>query len=179
MFIFSFSPCIYIYAGFPGGSGDKVSACNAETWVQFGKIPWWRKWLLTPVFLPGKFLGLRSLVEYSPRGSNESDMTKWLHLLSFRHLCVCVCVCVCDWVHTHTHAHVQLFATTWTVAHQDPLSLEFSKQEYLNRLPFPTPGDLLNPEIETVSLFCIGGQILYHWAPWKSLCIVFMNCSVD
>ena len=37
---------------------------------------------------------------------------------------------------------VQLFATPWTVAHQIPLSLEFSRQEYWSRLPFPSPGDL-------------------------------------
>ena len=39
-----------------------------------------------------------------------------------------------------------------TVARQAPLSLEFSRQEYWNRLLFPTPGDLLNPEIKAVSL---------------------------
>ena len=43
---------------------------------------------------------------------------------------------------------VQLFATPWTVAHQAPLSMEFSRQEYWSRLPFPSPGDLPNPGIE-------------------------------
>ena len=37
--------------------------------------------------------------------------------------------------------------TTWTVAHQAPLSIEFSRQEYWNGLPFPSPGDLLDPGI--------------------------------
>ena len=36
----------------------------------------------------------------------------------------------------------------WTVAHQTPLSMEFSRQEYWSVLPFPSPGDLLNPGIE-------------------------------
>ena len=40
-----------------------------------GKIPWRRKWQPTPVFLPGKFHGRRSLVGYSPQGHKESDMT--------------------------------------------------------------------------------------------------------
>ena len=40
------------------------------------------------------------------------------------------------------------FATPWSVAHQAPLSLEFSRQEYLSGLPFPSPGDLLEPGIE-------------------------------
>ena len=39
-------------------------------------------------------------------------------------------------------------ATPWTVAHQDPLSMEFSRQEYCSGLPFPSPGDLHNPGIE-------------------------------
>ena len=52
-----------------------------ETWVRswIGKIPWRRKWQPTPVFLPGKSHGLRSLVGYSPRGRKESDTTERLH----------------------------------------------------------------------------------------------------
>ena len=42
-------------------------------WV--GKIPWRRKWKLTPVFLLGKFHGQRSLVGYSPWGYKELDTT--------------------------------------------------------------------------------------------------------
>ena len=45
-------------------------------------------------------------------------------------------------------SRVQLFATLWTVAHQAPLSLEFSKQEYWSGLSFPLPGDLPNPGIK-------------------------------
>ena len=37
---------------------------------------------------------------------------------------------------------------SWTVAHQVPLSMEFSKQEYWHGLPFPSPGDCPDPEIE-------------------------------
>ena len=43
---------------------------------------------------------------------------------------------------------VQLFATPWTVAHQSPLSMGFSRQEYWSGLPFPSPGDFPNPGIE-------------------------------
>ena len=42
---------------------------------------------------------------------------------------------------------VQLFVTPWTVAHQAPLSLEFSRQEYWSGVPCPSPGDLLDREI--------------------------------
>ena len=36
----------------------------------------------------------------------------------------------------------------WTMAHQVPLAMEFSKEEYWSGLPFPAPGDLPNPGIE-------------------------------
>ena len=36
----------------------------------------------------------------------------------------------------------------WTVAHQAPLSMGFSRQEYWSGLPFPSPGDLSDPGIE-------------------------------
>ena len=47
---------------------------------------------------------------------------------------------------------VQLCATPWTVAHQSPLSMGFSRQEYWSGLPFPTSGDLPDPRIEPISL---------------------------
>ena len=43
------------------------------------------------------------------------------------------------------------FATPWAAAHQAPLSMEFSRQEYWSGLPFPTPGDLANSGNELVS----------------------------
>ena len=45
-----------------------------------------------------------------------------------------------------------LTVTPWTVACQAPLSMKFSRQEYWSWLPFPTPGDLPDPGIETSSL---------------------------
>ena len=43
-------------------------------------IPWNRKWQPTPVFLPGKFRGQRSLVGFSLWGHNELDMTEHKHM---------------------------------------------------------------------------------------------------
>ena len=43
-------------------------------------------------------------------------------------------------------------ATSWIVAYQAPLSMEFFRQKYGTRLPFPTPGDLANPGIEPMPL---------------------------
>ena len=39
-------------------------------------------------------------------------------------------------------------ATPWTVAHQAPLSMGFPRQEHWSGLPFPSPGDLLDPGME-------------------------------
>jgi len=40
---------------------------------------------------------------------------------------------------------------SWTIPHQAPLSMEFSRQEYWSRLPLPSPGDLPNPGIRPAS----------------------------
>ena len=75
---------------FPRCRSGKESICPCrrckrlgfDPWV--GKIPWGRKWQPTPVFLPGKSHGHRSLVGYSPWGCKESDTTERLHFpLSF------------------------------------------------------------------------------------------------
>ena len=50
--------------------------------------------------------------------------------------------------------------TPWTIAHQAPLFVEFSRQEYWSGVPFPSPGDLPNPGIEPRSPHC--KQILSH-----------------
>ena len=54
---------------------------SAFKWVYFSfsplLFPWSRKCQPTPVFLPGKFQGQRSLAGYSPWGHQESDMTEW------------------------------------------------------------------------------------------------------
>ena len=64
---------------FPGSLDGKESACKCrrlrfDTWVR--KIPWRRAWQPTPVSLPGKAHGQRSLVGYSPWGCTESDTTE-------------------------------------------------------------------------------------------------------
>ena len=58
---------------------------------------------------------------------------------------VCVCVCV-------SHSVASDSFQPRTVAHQAPLSVEFSRQEYWSALPFPSPGDLPDPGIEPVPL---------------------------
>ena len=62
----------------------------------------------------------------------------------------CVCVCMCAYI----LSFIQLFVTLWIVAHQAPLFMEFSRQEYWSRLPFSIPGDL--PDLESnLCLLCL------------------------
>ena len=77
---------------------------------------------------------------FSPSGS--------CHLLNIPFILLCVYVLNC----------VQLFVSPWTVACQAPLCMEFSRQEYLSGLPFPSPGDLPDPGIESVSLISLHQQ---------------------
>ena len=59
--------------------------------------------------------------------------------------------------------HVQLFATPWTVAHQAPLSMGFSRQEYWSGLPFPSSRELPDPGMEPAScVSCTARWVLYH-----------------
>ena len=53
-----------------------------EPWVQClgQKTPWSSKWISTPVFLPGKFHGHRSLAGYGPWGCKEQDTTERAHM---------------------------------------------------------------------------------------------------
>ena len=51
------------------------------------------------------------------------------------------------WSEVKLLSHVRLFATPWTVAYQAPQSMGFSRQEYWSGLPFPSPGDLPDPEM--------------------------------
>ena len=48
-------------------------------------------------------------------------------------------------------------ATPWTVDRQAPLSIGFPRQEHWSVLPFPPPGDLLDPEVESESPALAGG----------------------
>ena len=65
---------------------------------------------------------------------------------------------------------IRLFVTLWTIAHQVPLSTEFSKQEYQSKLSFPTPGYLLEPEMETASfvLPALAGEFFTTVTPGKT-----------
>ena len=102
--------CLQHLTGLPWWLSGKESAHRRRRhrfnpWVR--KILWRMKWQPTPVFLPGKSQGQRSLVNYSPWGCKESDMTKQLHHIfnsttsltvnreSSKYTALSVCKCEC------------------------------------------------------------------------------------
>ena len=72
---------------------------------------------------------------------------------------------------------VRLFVTPWTVAHQAPLSMEFSRQEYWSGLPFLSPGDLPNPGIRPWSPV-LQGDSLPSEPPGKPSWVLLMHFSL-
>ena len=94
-----------------------------------------------------------SYFTYSTRNSAQCYVAAWMEgEFGEECVCMCVCVCVCVCACTRTRSVMSDSATPWTVAHQAPLSMGFSSQEYWSRLPSPSPGDLPNPGVEPTSL---------------------------
>ena len=104
-----------------------------------------------------------------------------LALLLPVHLALCMHVCVLS-----HFSCVHLFAAFQTVAHQAPLSMEFSRQEYWSGLPCPPPGDLPNPGVKPKSLmspaltdwfFTTGGtwEALFHVFKIPNDLLIFLN----
>ena len=88
-------------------------------------------------------------------------------------LCMRVCL-------PSPYSCVWLFVTLWVIACQSPLPMGFSRQEYWSGLPWPPPGDLPDPGIETASLNFshIGRQVLYHWCHLENpICMHYSHCS--
>ena len=84
-----------------------------------------------------------------------------------------VCMLSCIW----------FFATPWTVAHQTPLSMEFSRQEYWSVLPFAPPGDLPDPGIEpmTPASPALAGRVFTTASPglgFKLRCVWFWSSGL-
>ena len=65
---------------------------------------------------------------------------------------------------------VWLFVTPWTVTCQASLSMGLSQQEYWSELPFPPPGNLLDPGIEPMSTVAtaLAGRFFTTWAIWEA-----------
>ena len=71
----------------------------------------------------------------------------------------------------------RLFGTIYTVAHQVPLSIGLSRQEYWSGLPFPSSGELLDPEIEAASLISpvLAGDIFTTSVTWEAHMVLWFK----
>ena len=118
----------------------KEYTCNAEDTGDAGLDPESGRCLT--LSLPGKSHGQRSLVDYSPCGCR-----------------VKTCACVLSHL-----SRVQLFAALWTVAHQAPLSMGFSKQEYWSGFSVSSSraSSQLRDQTHISCVFYIGRWILYQ-----------------
>ena len=116
--------------GFPNSSVGKESACNAG---DPSSIPGLGR-------SPGE--GIRYPLQYS---SLENSMDCKVHGVTKSQTSMHACMLSC-------FRGVPLFSTLWTVSHQTPLSMRFSRQEYWSGLPCHSPGNLSNPGIEPVFL---------------------------
>ena len=95
------------------------------------------------------------------------------------------------WLHACVLSHfscVQLFVTLWTAAHQSPLSMRFSRQEYWSGLPCPPSGDLSDPGFKALALASplLAGRFFTTNTTWEALYYChwgsiteLMNCVID
>ena len=160
--------------GFPGGSSNKESACNA------GDLGWISGWGRSPGGGHGNPLQCSGLENPMDRGGWRATVHgvtqvrhDWAAEKSAAHdgmFLPCVCVCV-------RSVMSDSLVTPWTIARQAPLSMEFSQQEYWSKkiikswskLPFPSLGDLPNPGIEPMSLAspAFTGKFFTSWTSRK------------
>ena len=113
------------------------------------------------------FQKISTKVLHSPRLAESEDAEQWILRANYKaivrfwlHRGLCACVLSC-------FSLVWLFSTLYTIAHQAPLSMGFSRQEYLSGLPFPSPGNLPDPGIEPkdrTQVSRIAGRRFNLWA---------------
>ena len=88
-------------------------------------------------------------------------------------LLTCIRACV--------FSHVRFFGTPWTLAHQAPLSMGFSRQEYWSGLPCPPPGDLPDPGIQPASPASQADSLPTEppWEAWLLTCVLLNHNSTS
>ena len=109
---------------------------------------------------------------------NTGNIRILRNLVGLNVLCVCLCA--------QYLSRVLLFANPWTVACQAPLSMEFSRQEYWNGLPFPSSGDLPGEGVKRGGLTDVSCHLLtprhyetLHWASREGRAGTWLNQKPD
>ena len=107
----------------------------------------------------GKNYFCRNTLQH-PKKNMYFSSTIW-HWVFLTVMCACVL--------SHFNC-IQLFTPLWTVAHQAPLSMGLSRQEYWSGLPCPPPGDLPSPGIKPTSLIslALAGGLFSTSATWEA-----------
>ena len=113
--------------------------------------------------MPGKFHGQMNQAGYSPcmgsqnighnLATRRTTNSQQYHTTNFK------CAKRLDLNSRRRRRTVRLFVTPWTVVHQAPLPMGFSRQEYWSGLLLPSPGDLPDPGWNPGLLYC--RRILY------------------
>ena len=153
----------------PRWLSGKESACQCrrrwfDSWV--GKNPWRRKWQPTPIFLPGKFHGQRSLAGYLPWDRKESNMTQrlTLHKMLYKNPEI-------NWKYQFVHVHAQSCLTLF-----DPMDCslpdysvhEISQARILEWVVIFSSGGSSQPRIEPTSP-ALAGRFFTSWATGEAL----------
>jgi len=115
---------------------------------------------------------------HKPAGSARSDFEN----LNFRLPASAIMPCKPSPIIVLSHLrHVRLFATPWTIAHQAPLSMGFSREEYWSGLPCPPPRHLTDPGIEPVSPMspALAGSFFTTSATWEAEREMSEACTLE
>ena len=123
----NFITCMYL-CGVPRWCSGKESTCQCRkhkryrVYLWIGKIPWSRRWQPTPIFLPGKFYGQRSLAGCSIWSCKELDTTELLstHTHTHTHTCICIAITTLRIQNSSTTATPKL---PWTFSIPDLFSI--------------------------------------------------------
>ena len=114
-------------------------------------------------------LFIRLIHRNRPYGAIRGEVTRKLQSLSCRdphlHGTLCrhpICNLHASPLSVCVLSHLQLFAASWTVAHQSPLSMAFSRQEYWSGLPFSSPRDPPDPGIKPAPPALTGELFTLH-----------------
>ena len=115
----------------------------------------WHKW--TCLQNINRITDLGSKLRFT---QGERECGYWRSGINIYTQCGCVLSCFsCVW----------FFVTLWMVAHQAPLSIDFSRQEHWSGLPVPPPGGLLNPGVKPVAPYvsCVGRWVFTPSTTWE------------
>ena len=110
-------------------------------------------------------MNLKNII-LSGRSQSPKYMHVSIHIYIFHKgkICIYIYVYTCMYAYMllllFSHEVVSNFSVTpWTVVHQAPLSMGFSRQEYWSGLPFPSPGELPKPGIKPASSASQAGSL--------------------